>query len=37
MVLGPDGLGAGAVMLWGIVVSVIFLIGLRRKVPAVGG
>lgn len=30
LVVGPEGLGAGGVLLWGIVVGVVILIGLRR-------
>jgi hypothetical protein len=30
MIVGPEGFGAGAVLLWGIVVGVVVLIGLRR-------
>jgi hypothetical protein len=36
MVVGPEGLGPGAIMLWGIVVAVVLLIGLRRR-PADAG
>jgi hypothetical protein len=30
MVVGPEGLGPGGVMLWGLVVSVVILLGRRR-------
>lgn len=31
MVVGPEGLGPGGVMVWGILIGVIVLIGLRRN------
>lgn len=37
MVVGPEGLGAGGVLLWGLVVAVVVLLGRRRDVPHVGG
>ena len=36
MIVGPEGLGAGGVLLWGIVVAVVLLVGFRRNVPQVG-
>jgi hypothetical protein len=35
MIVGPEGLGAGAILLWGIVVAVVVLVGLRRNVPQI--
>lgn len=37
MIVGPEGLGPGGIMLWGIVVAVVILIGLRRNGPWVDG
>ncbi len=37
MIVGPEGLGAGGILLWGIVVAVVVLVDLRRNVPQVGG
>jgi hypothetical protein len=31
MIVGPEGFGAGAILLWGIVVVVVLLVGLRRQ------
>lgn len=31
MIVGPEGLGSGGILLWGIVVAVVVLVGLRRK------
>ncbi|MGD9705932.1 MAG: hypothetical protein AB7Q42_24750 [Acidimicrobiia bacterium] len=31
MIVGPEGLGPGGILLWGIVVAVVILIGLRRE------
>lgn len=36
LVVGPEGLGPGAIMLWGIVVAAVLLIGLRRRPADVG-
>lgn len=30
MIVGPEGIGPGGIMVWGIVVAVVVLIGLRR-------
>jgi hypothetical protein len=37
MIVGPEGLGAGGILLWGIVVAVVILAGRRRNVSHVGG
>ncbi len=36
MIVGPDGIGAGAILLWGIAVAVVILIGLRRDGSGAG-
>lgn len=36
MVVGPEGLGPGAIMLWGILVAVVLLLGLRRNPSETG-
>jgi hypothetical protein len=35
MIVGPEGLGPGVILLWGIVVAVVVLVGLRRNVPQI--
>lgn len=30
MIVGPEGIGPGAILIWGIVVALVILIGLRR-------
>jgi hypothetical protein len=32
MIIGPEGIGPGAIMIWGILVALVILIGLRRPV-----
>jgi hypothetical protein len=36
MIVGPEGIGPGGIMVWGILVAVIVLIGLRRNAAEVG-
>lgn len=36
MVVGPEGLGPGAIMLWGIMAAVVLLLGLRRNPVEIG-
>lgn len=33
MILGPEALGPGGILLWGVVVAVVILVGRRRGVP----
>lgn len=37
MIVGPEGLGPGGILLWGIAVAVVVLIGLRRATRHAGG
>lgn len=37
MIVGPEGLGPGGILLWGIVVAVVVLLGHRHKEPHVVG
>ncbi len=37
LIVGPEGLGPGGILLWGLVVAVVVPVGLRRNVPQAGG